>query len=266
MAGTPLNVLMIAVDDLRPEFGKSYGTPEVKTPSMDALAERGVTFTRTYCQAATCGVSRSSLLTGRRPDTTRVLSNEGCFRKAGNWTSLPHYFKQNGYITAGGGKIFHPGVCDGLEFGEDRLAWSLPYYHAPCPGLGSIPCEDDHKDRPYSWFSNETASDEEMPDGMIASNAIEHLHNFSANSNGSPFFLAVGFHKPHLPHIAPKKYFDMYPVEDVSLPKNPNIPKDLPTVAWNSCGELISYEDAGKAAKAAHFSMTTHFDANETRL
>ena len=242
------NVLMIAVDDLRPHFGKVYDTPQVLTPNMDKLATRGVAFKRTYCQAATCGVSRSSLLTGRRPDTTHVLSNGGCFRSAGNWTSLPHYFRQNGYVTAGGGKIFHPGVCDGLEFGEDRLAWSLPYYHAPCPGHGSYPCADSHN-RPYSWFSNETATDDQVPDGMIAMNAIERLHNLTKAEPGAPFFLAVGFHKPHLPHVAPKKYFDMYPIENIDMPKNHHAPDGLPPLAWNSCGEIRSYQDAAKEFK-----------------
>lgn len=262
----PLNVLMIAVDDLRPEFGEAYGTPEVKTPFMDKLAARGVTFRRTYCQAATCGVSRSSILTGRRPDTTHVLSNEGCFRSAGNWTSLPHYFRQHGYVTAGGGKIFHPGVCDGLEYGEDRLAWTLPYYHAPCPQLGSLPCEeprgDDH--RPHSWISNETATDEQMPDGMIATNAIATMRNVS--NDATPFFIAVGFHKPHLPHIAPKKYFDLYPLDNVSLPRNPNIPKDLPTIAWNDCNEIRSYNDVAQAAHEAHFGINKSLSDNEQRL
>ena len=247
-ASSPKNVLMIAVDDLRPHFGQSYDTPQVLTPNMDKLAQRGVTFKRTYCQAATCGVSRSSLLTGRRPDTTHVLSNGGCFRNAGNWTSLPHFFKKNGYTTAGGGKIFHPGVCDGLELGEDRLAWSLPYYHAPCPSHGSFPCPIG-QGRPFSWVSNETATDDQVPDGMIALNAISQMHNLSKFNTETPFFLAVGFHKPHLPHVAPKKYFDMYPLEKVDLPANPNVPKHLPKVTWNGCGEFRSYNDSNTEAK-----------------
>ena len=243
---SPKNVLMIAVDDLRPHFGQSYDTPQVLTPNMDKLAQRGVTFKRTYCQAATCGVSRSSLLTGRRPDTTHVLSNGGCFRNAGNWTSLPHFFKKNGYTTAGGGKIFHPGVCDGLELGEDRLAWSLPYYHAPCPQLGSLPCAEPRgfPHRNHSWISNETATDDQVPDGMIALNAISQMHNLSKFNAETPFFLAVGFHKPHLPHFAPKKYFDMYPLEKMDLPANPNVPKNLPNVTWNNCNEFLSYNDS----------------------
>lgn len=249
------NVLMIAVDDLRPHFGQAYDTPQVMTPNMDKLASRGVTFKKTYCQAATCGVSRSSLLTGRRPDTTHVLSNEGCFRKAGNWTSLPHYFKNNGYVTAGGGKIFHPGVCDGYAFGEDRFAWSLPYYHAPCPQLGSLPCAEPRgpKTRPYSWFANTTATDDQVPDGMIAANAIERLHNFTKFSADTPFFLAVGFHKPHLPHFAPQKYFDMYPLDKIDLPTNPHVPEKLPSIAWNPCSEFLSYNDSKREAQQVRY-------------
>ncbi|XP_065191219.1 iduronate 2-sulfatase-like isoform X2 [Sycon ciliatum] len=265
---SPKNVLMIAVDDLRPHFGQSYDTPQVLTPNMDKLAQRGVTFKRTYCQAATCGVSRSSLLTGRRPDTTHVLSNGGCFRNAGNWTSLPHFFKKNGYTTAGGGKIFHPGVCDGLELGEDRLAWSLPYYHAPCPQLGSLPCAEPRgfPHRNHSWISNETATDDQVPDGMIALNAISQMHNLSKFNAETPFFLAVGFHKPHLPHFAPKKYFDMYPLEKMDLPANPNVPKNLPNVTWNNCNEFLSYNDSQVEAHMDHFSQEQPLSDAHTRI
>ena len=131
------NVLMLAIDDLRASFGTSFNDPEVLTPHLDDLARASVTFTRSFCQAATCGISRSSLLTSRRPDTTRVLTNSGCpFRTApshASWVSLPRHFRDQGYITQGMGKIFHPGVCDGLAAGEDARAWSRPYYHAPAP-------------------------------------------------------------------------------------------------------------------------------------
>ena len=137
-----LNVLMIAVDDLRP-LGGAFGEPEALTPHLDALAARSTIFTNAYAQAATCGVSRASLLTSRRPDTTEVLTNSLCpfdtRAEHKTWVSLPGYFRQNGFATIGLGKIFHPNTCEGAVVGERAAAWSVkPYYHAPCISLGSI--------------------------------------------------------------------------------------------------------------------------------
>ena len=273
-AETRHHVLMIVVDDLRP-VGKLFGEPEVHAPNLDRLAARSTIFTNAFTQSPTCGVSRSSFLTGRRPDTTYVLSNSGCpFTSApahSTWQSLPQYFRGAGYRTAGHGKIFHPNVCEGAAVGEQAAAWSSGYYHAPCIGGGSIyagGCSDPAAAKtnppPYyrpcvppcivtSAYANLTATDDDMPDGMIAREAVLTIQRLAA-ADPSPFFVAVGFHKPHLPHIAPKRYFDLYPIENVSVPPSPRAPNGAPAFAWNKCGEWEAYPDVKNATSVMGFS------------
>ena len=134
---------MIAVDDLRP-LGGAFGEPEALTPHLDALAARSTIFTNAYAQAATYGVSRASLLTSRRPDTTEVLTNSLCpfdtRAEHKTWVSLPGYFRQNGFATIGLGKIFPPNTCKGAAVLE-RAAWSMkPFYHAPCNSIYNHTC------------------------------------------------------------------------------------------------------------------------------
>ena len=290
-----LNVLMIAVDDLRP-VGAAFGEPEALTPHIDALAARSTIFANAYVQAATCGVSRSSLLTSRRPDTNEVLANGACpfttRPEHASWVSLPQFFAQAGYATHGMGKIYHPNVCDGAAVGEQAAAWTEPYYHAPCISLGSIynhtcyesypgPLPEGPGGKVTSIFANASAgSAEDMPDGMIAAHAVSTLGAIAAakGANGGagdgsaaaarPFFLAVGFHKPHLPHIAPKEFFDLYPLESVSLPAAAarNAPQGAPEGSWNGCSEWQSYGDVKAAAKENGFGHGTHMNDTQTRM
>eukprot|EP00054_Salpingoeca_dolichothecata_P022846 m.150753 g.150753 ORF g.150753 m.150753 type:complete len:222 (-) comp24482_c0_seq1:445-1110(-) len=133
--------------------------------------------------------------------------------------------------------------------------------------LGSLPCAEPRSPatRPHSWISNTTSTDEQMPDGMIADQAISWMDGFVKNKS-SPFFLAVGFHKPHLPHFAPSKYFDMYPLENVSLPANTHVPIGLDDFVWNPCSEFLSYDDASAAAKEVHFNIRVNMTVEEQRL
>jgi len=283
---TPHHVLMIVVDDLRP-VGKLLGEPEVQAPNLDRLAARSTIFTNAFTQSATCGVSRSSLLTGRRPDTTYVLENSGCpFTSApahGAWQSLPQYFRNAGYRTAGHGKIFHPNVCEGAVVGEQAAAWSSGYYHAPCIGGGSLyagGCSDPAAAKtnppPYyrpcvppcvvtSAYANATATGDDMPDEMIAREAVRTIQRLAAEDSQQPFFVAVGFHKPHLPHIAPKRFFDLYPLENVSLPPSPRAPKGAPMFAWNKCGEWTAYPDVKNKTSAMGFSREQPVDDEYAR-
>ena len=161
------NVLFLAVDDLRPELG-AYGSTIVKSPNLDALASKSMVFERAYCQIAVCSPSRASLLTGRRPDTNHVweIAPDEYWRQYTNATSIPQYFKENGYISIGMGKIFHPGAPSGND--DKAYSWSLPYYHAPLS-----------KEVWYSggpaWMSYKGYEDNQLPDGQIADNAISTL-------------------------------------------------------------------------------------------
>ena len=229
------NVLFIAVDDLRPELG-TYGQNFIKSQNIDALAAKSIVFERAYCQVSTCSPSRTSLLTGRRPDTNHVwaIATDEYWRNYTNATTIPQYFKENGYISVGMGKIFHPGAPNGHD--DIAYSWSLPYYHPP---MGV-------KNRSHSWRSFEGYEDNQLPDGQIADNAVSTLKELKKNvtkGNTSPFFLAVGFLKPHLAFFAPGKYYDMYPpAEMIDLPMNPDVPKDFPPIA-RGLGELTLYND-----------------------
>ncbi len=232
------NVLFISVDDLRPTGG-AYGDSFVRTPHMDALAGRGVVFNRAYAQQAVCSPSRTSLLTGRRPDATRVYDLTTHFRRTiPDVVTLPQHFKQHGYHTQSFGKIYH-----NVDL-EDAPSWSVAS-SLPVP---KNPDETDADPSPSSrnprtgrgpaWRSPDVA-DETLFDGRIAGKAIEVMRGVKEK----PFFLAVGFTKPHLPFVAPKKYYDMYPLEKVKLPANPFPPKDVPRVALADFGELRAYAD-----------------------
>ena len=232
------DVLFIAFDDLRPELG-AYGSETAKTPNLDALAAKSVVFERAYCQVPLCSPSRASLLTGRRPDTNHVwkIAPDEYWRDYTNATTIPQYFKENGYVSVGMGKIFHPGVPSGND--DIKYSWSLPYFH----GRNKV-------HTPESWHSFENISDNDLMDGQVADNAIQTLKQIKQNrteGNTTPFFMAVGFHKPHLPFFAPAKYYDMNPpANNTRPPPNPNAPEGMPPIAWSTSGELRGYADMQK--------------------
>jgi iduronate 2-sulfatase len=205
-----LNVLLLISDDLRPDLG-IYGGPAI-TPNLDRLANSSgtVRFTRAYVQQAICCPSRSSLLLGRRPDTTRVWDLKTQFREtagASSWKTLPQLFKDRGYVTIGMGKIFHPLKWNGTE--DDRPSWTNGSYFQPAGGIDV--------ERPLSTIncsSPESTQDDTMySDGKTVAHAVEVLRNASLAS--APFFVAVGLHRPHLPWVSPSKYFTLY--RDVAL-------------------------------------------------
>ena len=229
------NVLFIGIDDLRPELG-TYGNNIVKSPNIDKLASQSIVFERAYCQVAVCSPSRASLLTGRRPDTNHVwrIASDEYWRDYTNATTIPQYFKENGYVSVGMGKIFHPGPPSGND--DVAYSWSLPYYHAPNTA-------GNHK----VWESFEGIEDDQLQDGKLADNAVKVLQAIKQNrsqGDSQPFFVAVGFHKPHVPWYAPSKYYNLYPpAEEVELPKNPDVPKDFPPVARAVITPFINFID-----------------------
>jgi arylsulfatase A-like enzyme len=248
-----LNVLFIAVDDMRPDLG-CYGNSYVRTPNLDKLAARGMTFTRAYCQQAVCSPSRTSLLTGRRPDTTRVYELRTHFRKnLPDVATLPEHFKNNGYVTTGLGKLFHGGL-------DDPRSWSIPSWTPGSPAAWNTPENASHAEAQWkrvrdnglrmeaprttrqqrgpAWAMPDVA-DNELADGKTADTAIRALGELK----GKQFFLGAGFLKPHLPFIAPKKYFDLYPKEKVRLVDYPLPPKGVPQIAMHNFGELRYYSD-----------------------
>ena len=250
------NVLFIIVDDLRPETG-CYGSELVKTPHIDRLARRGLVFSRAYCQQAVCNPSRASLLTGLRPDTLRVWDNETHFRKRNpDVITLPQLFLNNGYESLRIGKIFHNTL-------PDPPSWNQPEPIIPINEIYMSPKTRARQQeraaaarkigRSEAWINAyirgpateaHDAPDALYWDGAVASAAIAALWKFRKKA---PFFLGLGFMRPHLPFVAPKRYWDLYKREDIPLPQNYFLPKDAPRFAMNFLTELASYEDFVRA-------------------
>ncbi len=224
----PTNVLFIVVDDLRCSLG-CYGDPEVKSPNIDRLSARGVRFERAYCQYPVCNPSRTSFLTGLRPDTTGILDNEIPFRrKMPNVVTLPQLFREHGYFSAGLGKLFHQGLdpSGNRVFFQDAKSWAdCRNFEATAEGRrGEGRSLTGGKLAWCQWLAAE-GGDDAQPDGQSAAEAIRLLEKH----RDKPFFLGVGFHKPHDPFFAPKRYFELYPTERIQLARDPeNRTPDLP--------------------------------------
>lgn len=240
-AAERLNVLFIIADDLRAELG-CYGSA-AKTPNLDALAGRGVRFDRAFCQQALCNPSRSSFLTGRRPDTLRLWMNGTHFRERNpDVVTLPQWFKDNGYETRCVGKIFHNWHTK--EKG-DRRSWSAdeflhyanhgddkPEVKGGLPPNLALPIGRDYTNVPMC--ERRDVADEAYYDGRVAAEAVKVL----GQVKDRPFFLAVGFWKPHAPFNAPKKYWDLY--DPKKLPSlNPAWPRGAPELALHDSRELL---------------------------
>lgn len=247
------NVLFIAVDDLKPLLG-CYGDKVIKSPNIDRLAARGVVFERAYCNQAVCAPSRNALLTGVRSTTLGIYDLGTNFRLASpNAITLPQFFKQNGYRTEALGKIFHVGHGNH----EDPASWSVPHFQQKSiayvlpesrsnQGLTreeALFANQDAKGLPRGapWESADVP-DNAYPDGKIADEAVRRLRAAKTKSS-EPFFLAVGFLKPHLPFCAPKKYWDLYDRASFTVPALRTAPVGAPKYAPSGWGELRQYSD-----------------------
>lgn len=253
------NVLFIAVDDLRPELG-CYGNTIVKTPNIDRIAARGIVFNKAYCQQAVCSPSRTAIMTGLRPDVTKVWDLNTHFRVAQpDCVTLPQHFKANGYHCAAINKIYHKGF-------EDGRSWSVPHWYSGGKSVDTdlldhtrqIVTKHDvsvqefmsrnakaSKDaKPGPAFEVSQKAEADLPDGAAAAEAIKRLSELK--SKKEPFFLAVGFAKPHLPFVAPKKYWDLYDPNSIPVPTIDHLPEGSPTFAGHNNGELHNYPGVPK--------------------
>ncbi|RMF43454.1 MAG: iduronate sulfatase [Planctomycetota bacterium] len=232
------NVLFIAVDDMRVDLG-CYGNPLVQTPNLDRLAQRSTLFQRAYCQQAVCNPSRASLLTGRRPDTIGVIDLPTHFRENNpDIVTLPQWFKMHGYFTRNIGKIFHNWRQD--DYRGDPESWSVPaemHYnsHGNDTPQTDTPLPPDLSGVPRTEIRD--VPDEAYFDGRIASRAVEALEELRTSRD--PFFLAVGFWKPHAPFNAPKRYWDRYPRQTILFPHNPAPPIGVPSIALHDSREIL---------------------------
>ena len=272
------NVLLICVDDLKPLLG-CYGDPRVKSPNIDRLAQRGVLFQRAFCNQAVCAPSRNALMTGLRSQTIGIYDLGTNFRlSVPDAVTLGQYFKQHGWRTEAMGKIFHVGHGNH----EDAATWSVPHWGPKMGPAGGYVLKENrpaHLTREEGRFSNLSAAevaklprgaptecadvpDTTYGDGQIADEAIRRL-KAAKEQPDTPFFLAVGFLKPHLPFVAPKKYWDLYRAEDVPLPELRVPPTGAPAFAPTTWGELRQYSDIPDTgplddAKARHLIHGYH--------
>ncbi len=258
------NILMIVIDDLKPLTG-AYGDPHAITPAMDSLAQQGTLFINSQCQQAVCGASRASALTGLRPDTTHVWDFSTKMRDdLPDLVTLPQYFKQSGYYTASIGKIFDFRCCDGSTT-NDAASWSQPhstsnqkhlaFNYFGDPKTKKILEEGEARARAQgitssnkikefiNYYPTTECLEEDVPDnfyddGRHTEMAIDMLDKFKGKEE--PFFLAVGFKKPHLPFVAPRKYWDMYDRNSLPLAEIQEMPKDAPAFHFQDSWELRS--------------------------
>jgi iduronate 2-sulfatase len=253
------NVLLICVDDLKPLLG-CYGQAVVKSPNIDRLAERGIRFDRAYCNQAVCAPSRNALLTGLRPQSLGIYDLGTNFRKAAaDAVTLPQHFQAHGYRTEGLGKIYHVGHGNH----DDVASWSVPHWHADVVRyalpesrspkkltreealFANVPPKRANKLPRGAAYESADVPDATYPDGQIANEAIRRLQR-AAQAPGQPFFLAVGFIKPHLPFCAPKKYWDLYDRDSFVLPERQVPPEGAPAFAPTYWGELRQYSGIPK--------------------
>lgn len=205
------NVLFIAVDDLKPALG-CYGHALANTPRIDEMAGRGMIFTRAYCQWPVCGPSRASLMSSLRPESSGVMDLKTDIRaKNSDVLTLPQHFRAHGYTTAGTGKIYDPRCVDNKK-DCDKPSWTIPFVTPKATREGAD-TGDDGSGKPV--LEAPDCSDTDLIDGQIALSGVKLMRELTQTRK--PFFLAVGFKKPHLPFSAPKKYWDLYDREKLPL-------------------------------------------------
>lgn len=272
------NIVFIAADDLKPVLG-CYGDPLIKTPNIDRLAARGTVFLQNYCQQAVCGPTRASLMTGKRPDYTKVWDLKTRMRDINpEILTLPQYLVQQGYTTAGVGKIYDPRCIDNAK-DQDKPSWSLPYFDLPdrfyfrqqppalgyyqnpatresvqkyeaearAKGLKQKEARDYVANGMKPSVENLDVPDHAYKDGAMADRAIEILGTLAQAKK--PFFLAVGFARPHLPFVAPKKYWDLYRRDEIPLAKFQQHARNSPNLAYHNSGELLTYTNTPPLAR-----------------
>jgi iduronate 2-sulfatase len=262
------NILFIAVDDLKPLLN-CYGATYMKTPNFDRLAKMGVSFTNAHVQQAVCGPSRASIMTGTYPDRTRVWDLHTDFRQsAPDLVSMPEHLANNGYETTAIGKIYHKGSTSP---GHDGKSWTMPHtipenydpkYGEPAfsyyqdkntkaqfdkmINVDGIKRNDAFKTLKPSTESADVP-DEAYQDGIYTVEAVSKLKTLAKGNK--PFFLGVGYQRPHLPFVAPKKYWDLYDRKNIPLAAFRALSANTPQLAYHSFGELMAFTDIDKNAK-----------------
>ena len=248
------NVLFVVVDDLNTELG-CYGNRSVKSPNIDRLATRGVRFDRAYCQYALCGPSRASFLSGRRPETTGIyVISKGPRQAMPEAVMLPQLFRQNGYFSLGAGKVYHsaghndPLSWDYYQDGDGDDEQEKAALKARYGGTDRIP-------RFYVLDGDGSKTRDGLNTRLVASKLAEHA------KSGVPFFLSMGYHKPHLPWTAPKRFFDLYPTNSIPEPESFPMQK-IPAIALQTELARSDQPESRVAAIAAYYACISFMDEN----
>lgn len=279
------NILFIAVDDLRTELG-CYGNQQIISPNIDKLASEGLVFNRTYCQQAICMASRASIMSGLRPDTLQIYNCESLEKDAPGILTLDQHFENNGYKIWAAGKIYHHGIDYDVQFGDDYVNVKTDQV-----GRGYLSAEAINVVEEYDEWYRENRNqggggrgpafewpdvpDNAYHDGKMTDLAIEEFATLK--NDEKPFFMAVGYKKPHLPFNAPKKYWDLYDVEKIEQADNPFMPKDVSQYFNYNFGELRNYagipkgnekfdEELNKTLKHGYYACVSYIDAQIGRL
>ena len=257
-----LNVLFIAIDDLRPELG-AYGHPLVHSPNIDEIANRGITYENAYVQQAVCNPSRASIMTGLRPDALKVWDLQTDFRQTRpKVTTLSQHFMNNGYHASAIGKIYHNTIPDPQSWSDEKLHVSgypfdpdavyasqsnLAFQRKRMEEITKEGQQEKYIDQYGQWYLKAASTedpdveDDAYYDGAQTTMALNKIEELSKLSK--PFFFAIGYYRPHLPFAAPKKYWDLYNAEDIQLAENTAPPQDGPPMAINNMRELRGYSD-----------------------
>lgn len=279
------NILFIAVDDLRTELG-CYGNEQIKSPNIDKLASEGLTFNRAYCQQPICMASRASLMSGLRPDTLNIYNCASLEEDAPGILTLDQHFENNGYEIWAAGKIYHHKIDYDVQIGSD-------YYEVETEEVGRGYLSEEAQDivEQYAeWYMENRGepgsgrgpafewpdvADNAYHDGKMTDMAIEKLAELKAS--GNPFFMAVGYKKPHLPFNAPKKYWDMYDAYEIEQADNPFHPENVSKYFDYNFGELRNYygipkgdesfsDSLNRTLKHGYYACVSYIDAQIGRL
>ncbi len=279
------NVLFIAIDDLRPALG-CYGNERIISPHIDALAKSGIRFDRAYCQEPICMASRASLMSGYRPDHARLYNCGSLADLDPDARTLNKHFESNGYTIWSTGKIYHHGEDYDAQFGDRYHKAAGDWVGRGYLAKASIAAVEKYaKEYPKirrgpskgrgPAFESPDVPDNAYADGIRTELAVEQLKTFAGGKK--PFFMAVGYVKPHLPFNAPKKYWDMYNKEDITPADNPHLPKNATKFTPYNFGELRNYygipkgnkllpDDLSRSLVHGYYACVTYIDAQVGRL
>jgi len=270
----PYNVLFIAVDDLRTELN-CYGADHIKSPHMDRLAAEGIRFSAAHVQQSICMASRASIMSGIRPERYGIFTGESVTDMMPDVLTLNHFFSQHGYTISSCGKIYHYGEDTERQFGNEFMEPEATWIGRGFVTDEAIQIREKNPDQYGPAYECGDVEDEAYQDGANTALAVKKLAEL--NESGKPFFMAVGLTKPHLPFVAPKKYWDLYPEKSIQLSELPKRPENSLKYTVRSAGELTNYagmpekfsdidDETARTLRRGYYACVSYADAQVGKL